>query len=135
MYKNILVPVLFDEDHDTEASYRAAKTLADKGAKFTVMHVLEAVPVYAMSHVPADAMIAAREEIESRLEETAAKLPGSERVLTSGNAGHRIVEYAEQHNIDCIIVASHRPGFGDYFLGSTAAKVVRHSKSAVHVIR
>ena len=135
MYKNILLPVLFDEEHDTAASFRAAKTLADDDAKVTVMHVLEAIPVYATSHVLAEALITAREEVEGRLEETANKLPGSQRVLTSGNAAHEILEYAKTHDVDCIILASHRPGFGDYFIGSTTARVVRHSPSAVHVIR
>ena len=43
-----------------------------------------------------------------------------------------------RHNaqgVDLIIVASHRPGLQDYFLGSTAAKVVRHAKCSVLVIR
>ena len=81
IYMNILLPVLFDEEHDTDASFRAAKTLADDGAKVTVMHVLEAIPVYATSHVLAEALITAREEVEGRLEETANKLPGSHAYL------------------------------------------------------
>ena len=44
MYKNILFPVLFDEGHDTQASYLVARALADEGAKFTVVHVLETIP-------------------------------------------------------------------------------------------
>ncbi|WP_371932559.1 universal stress protein [Pararhizobium sp. IMCC21322] len=46
-----------------------------------------------------------------------------------------MVEYAESNGVDCIIIASHRPGLQDYFLGSTAARVVRHAHCAVHVIR
>ncbi|WP_245271088.1 universal stress protein [Hoeflea phototrophica] len=49
--------------------------------------------------------------------------------------GSTIVEYAAAHEIDCIIIASHRPGLQDCFLGSTASRVVRHAKCAVHVIR
>ena len=36
---------------------------------------------------------------------------------------------------DLIIIASHKPGFQDYFLGSTAAKVVRHAPCSVLVVR
>jgi len=39
------------------------------------------------------------------------------------------------HAVDLIVIASHRPGLKDYFLGSTAGRVVRHSPCAVHVIR
>jgi nucleotide-binding universal stress UspA family protein len=42
---------------------------------------------------------------------------------------------AEEKGADLIIIASHRPGLKDYFLGSTAAKVVRHAKCSVLVIR
>ena len=34
MYRSILVPVLFDEGHDTQASYLAALALADEETKF-----------------------------------------------------------------------------------------------------
>ena len=52
-----------------------------------------------------------------------------------GHSANGILDYAEKNEIDCIIVASHRPGYQDYFLGSTAARVVRHATCAVHVLR
>jgi universal stress protein F len=33
------------------------------------------------------------------------------------------------------VIASHRPGIQDYFLGSTASRVVRHANCTVHVMR
>jgi len=135
MYKNILVPVLFDEGHDTQASYLVTRSLADEGAKFTVMHVMEAIPAYAANQIPDDVMATSRKTIEKSLRQSAAALPGASVVLTSGHPGRVIVEYAKEHEIDCIIMASHRPGIEDFFLGSTASRVVRHAKSSVHVIR
>ena len=38
-------------------------------------------------------------------------------------------------DIECIVMGSHKPGFSDYLLGSTAARVVRHAPCAVHVYR
>ncbi len=35
----------------------------------------------------------------------------------------------------CIIVASHKPNVGDYLLGTTAARVVRHATCSVFVVR
>lgn len=135
MYKNILVPVLFDEGHDTQASYLVTRALADESAKFTVMHVMEAIPAYAATQIPDDVMATSRKTIEKSLKQSAAALPGASVVLTSGHPGRVIVEYAKEHEIDCIIMASHRPGIEDYFLGSTASRVVRHAKCSVHVIR
>ena len=110
MYKNILVPVLFDEEHDTQASFLVARALAGEGAKFTVVHVLETIPNYVTSEIPKE-------------------------VLARTRHGRAIVDYADENDIDCIVLASHRPGFGDIFLGSTASRVVRHAKCSVHVIR
>ena len=42
---------------------------------------------------------------------------------------------AEEKKAELIIVASHQPGLQKYFLGSTAAKVVRHATCSVIVVR
>ena len=52
-----------------------------------------------------------------------------------GHPYKTILEVAQEKNADLIIVASHQPGFQDYFLGSTAAKVVRHATCSVLVVR
>lgn len=36
---------------------------------------------------------------------------------------------------ELIVIASHKPGFSTYLLGSTAAAVVRHAKCPVLVVR
>ncbi|MEX3008187.1 universal stress protein [Hoeflea sp. TYP-13] len=135
MYKNILVPVLIDEHHDTQASYLAAQALADEGAKFTVLHVMETIPTFVASQLPKEIMDKSWHEAEKALKQSAAALPGAATCLESGHPGRFIVDFAKENGIDCIIIASHRPGIEDYFLGSTAARVVRHAQCAVHVIR
>ena len=135
MYKNILVPIVFDERHDTQASYLAARALADDDAKFTVLHVMESIPAYAETQIPAEILAQSRREVELDLQQSARALPGAKAELVSGHPGRLIVDYADENEIDCIIVASHRPGFENFFLGSTADRVVRHANCAVHVIR
>ena len=55
--------------------------------------------------------------------------------VVEGHAGRSIVDYAEKNGVDLIVIASHRPGLQDFFLGSTAARVVRHAQCCVHVLR
>ena len=55
--------------------------------------------------------------------------------IRSGHPYKNILEKAEEEDADLIIVASHTPGLQDYLLGSTAAKVVRHAKCSVLVVR
>lgn len=135
MYKNILVPVIFDERHDTQASYLVARALADEGADFTVMHVMESIPSYAATQIPAELLAKSRSKVEQTLKKSARALPGTSPVLVSGHAGRLIVDYANENGIDCIVIASHVPGIENIFLGSTADRVVRHAKCSVHVIR
>lgn len=135
MYKKILVPVLFDEGHDTGASYAAARALASDGAEFVVMHVLEEIPAYASSEIPHEVLEKTQRTAAEALKKSASALPGATVAMVSGHAGKTIVEYASEHGIDCIVMASHRPGFEDFFLGSTASRVVRHAACSVHVFR
>ena len=52
-----------------------------------------------------------------------------------GHPYKTILEVAKEKSADLIIVASHQPGLQDYFLGSTAAKVVRHMNVAAMLIQ
>jgi len=135
MYKNILVPIIFDEKHDSAASYRAARALADVDAAFTVLHVMESIPAYVVNDIPFELLANSRKEVALALAQSASALPGASTELVSGHAGRVIVDYADQHDVDCIVIASHVPGLANILLGSTADRVVRHAKCSVHVIR
>ena len=135
MYKNILVPVLFDEGHDTQASYAVARKLADDGAKFTVIHVLEEIPNYVTDEIPTDILEKSRAEANEKLHTASLALPDAQSAMVHGHPGRAIVSYAAENDIDCIVIASHKLGFTDLFLGSTASRVVRHAPCSVHVIR
>jgi len=55
--------------------------------------------------------------------------------MLTGNAGRAITDYAEKIGADCIIAGSHKPSLQDYFLGSTAARIMRYAPCSVHVLR
>ena len=135
MYNNILAPIILDGEHDTDASFSAARTLASPEAAFTVLHVMEAIQTYARAEVPGNILADKQQEMAHALTEAAKGLAGSKAQLISGHSGQAILNYAEANDIDYIIIASHRPGLEDYFLGSTASRVVRHATCAVQVMR
>ncbi|WP_050606082.1 universal stress protein [Ruegeria sp. 6PALISEP08] len=135
MYKNILIPVALDQEHDTQASFEAARQLADADAVFTVIHVQEPIPAYVGSQIPSEVLANTRHEILENLHQTASKIPDAKARLISGHAGRAIVDFANESDADCIVLASHKPGFDDIFLGSTANRVVHHARCSVHVIR
>ncbi|WP_120503599.1 universal stress protein [Sulfitobacter mediterraneus] len=135
MYKNILIPVLLDDDQAKSSAVQVAKALAENGATFTVLHVMEAIPAYVTIEIPAEVLANTRKEVEEGLSAISNELPNCLGVTISGHAGNSIVEYAKKHDIDCIVLASHKPGLQNFFLGSTADRVVRHAACAVHVLR
>lgn len=135
MYHNILVPIAFDGDSTPSVALNVARTLADKDATVTLMHVLEHVPAYAIHYIPEDLMRATREGIRSELTRLSDGLPGGNALLVEGHAGRSILDHASRMEADCIVIQSHRPGLQDYVLGSTAAHVVRHARCAVMVVR
>ncbi len=55
--------------------------------------------------------------------------------LRTGQPASNILAAAEAHGADLIMVASHRPDISNYFLGSTADRVVRHADISVLVDR
>lgn len=135
MYHNILVPVVFDNEHDITAPVKLAGILKTPAAKITFLHVIEHVPSYAMSYITQELQDELRVALRNELEKFSERLPGAEGHVVEGHSGRTILEYANEHRNDLIIIASHRPGLEDYFLGSTASHVVRHASCAVHVVR
>jgi nucleotide-binding universal stress UspA family protein len=135
MYKNILVPIALDHERDNNPTLYLAHKLLDKGGKITALHVLEHIDGYAEVYLSKDQLENRRKQAEADLVTEIADQKGVKPVVIAGHSGHSIVEYAKSQDVDCIIIASHRPGLQDYFLGSTAARVVRHANCSVHVVR
>ena len=135
MYQKILVPVAFEEGRDTGKALSVAQALAGKEAKIVLLHVMEKIPGYAISYMPPEYITESRKAIQTELEAMASGAPGAEAVLVEGHSGRTILDWADKHGVDCIVIASHRPGMQDLLLGSTATTVVRHAGCAVHVLR
>ncbi|WP_425045151.1 universal stress protein [Primorskyibacter sp. S87] len=135
MYHNILVPISFDSERDTTAPLKLAQLLATPEANITLLHVVEHIPGYAVSYMPADYLAETRQAIQRELDAMAAKVPNGKAIVIEGHSGRSILDWADEHKPDLIIIASHRPGMQDLLLGSTASQVVRHAACAVHVVR
>lgn len=135
MYKNVLIPVSFDEEDKTAKALQLVERLGDPDTKVTLLHVMERVPVYAISYIPDDYLSESRASIEKDLADRAASVPNAHAAVIEGHAGSGILEFVDENGVDLVIIASHRPGVQDYFLGGTAAHVVRHARCSVHVVR
>lgn len=134
MYKNILVPVSLDQERNTEQALKVAQGLLSDGGQITAIYVDEPIPAFAGSYQPSGFEDRVS-NMKTALNKEVSHVPGIKQEVLTGGPGQKIVEYAHDNEMDCIVVASHRPGLADYFLGSTAARVVRHAHCSVHVVR
>lgn len=52
-----------------------------------------------------------------------------------GTIYDQIIETAKVAGCDLIVMGSHRPALEDYLIGPNAARVMRHSKQSVFIVR
>ena len=135
MYSKILVPLDPAHPEKHADAIAVAKGLASDGAGIIGLVVTEHIPSYISNEVPGDLVKAADARARDLLAKAVATHGLSGGALLHGRPGNEIVEYAGANGIDCIVIASHKPDISDYLLGSTAGRVVRHARCAVHVMR
>ncbi len=134
MYKKILVAMSLEHGIGKSALNIAQKLLAENGEIFA-LHVHEALQGTAKAFIGDDAIKALQADAREELEKRVHGVPNAHAVLLSGHGARTLIDYAVENEIDCIVLGSHKPGLQDYFLGSTASRVVRHAHCAVHVVR
>lgn len=134
MYKKILVALSLDHGHGSRALETARRLRAEDGEIFAV-HVLDQVPGFAKLYVTDENDKAIQKLAEEGIAERIGEQNDAEAVVLTGHPGRTVVDHANKIGADCIIVGSHKPGLQDFLLGSTAARIVRHSPCSVHVLR
>ena len=134
MYDKILVPMALDHGV-SEQTLKVAQGLAGGSGEIIALHVYEAPQRSVAAYLDANAVKESMAQAKTNLEKKTAKYVGVRAELVQGHSARTIIDYAADHGIDCIVMGSHKPGLSDYFLGSTAARVVQHAHCAVHVVR
>ncbi len=141
MYKNILLTV---DLTDATSWHKALPTAVGYCQAFgSTLYLLTVVPDFGMTVVaqyfPADFEAKALEEsgrkLTALLDENVPEGLTAERLVAYGSVYDEIMKVASDLDADLIVMASQRPELKDYLLGPNAARVVRHSKRSVLVVR
>ena len=140
MFKNILVAVDLEHDTPVDDLLRIASDIANTyGAQVHLLNVIGAAPAVVSQFLPENYENMVSEKIEKDLAVLAAKVDLAEGAAASsvrfGGVYQEILAHAANIGADLIIVASHKPNVGDYLLGSTAARIVRHASCSTLVVR
>jgi nucleotide-binding universal stress UspA family protein len=141
MYKDILLAVdLVHESSWRKALPESVHIAQTSGSR---IHLLTVVPDFGSSLVgsffPKEHAAKLLEQVRQQLHEFSKKnIPEGipiQHIVGHGSAYDEILHYARETKSDLIVIGSHRPEMQDYLLGPTAAKVVRHAKCSVLVVR
>ncbi|MDH5355671.1 MAG: universal stress protein [Gammaproteobacteria bacterium] len=136
MFKTILIPIDIAHAKESKSVIDIAAANGSEDTRVILLNVVEEIPKWAAVELPQDIQ---EKSLQNSLEEMNAIAQAAEiKTEVDVRVGHpyqTILEVAKEKQVELIIIASHQPGLQDYLLGSTAAKVVRHAKCSVMVIR
>ncbi len=140
MFNNILVAVDLEHDTHMDDLRRVASDIANAyGAQVHLLNVIGAAPAVVSQFLPENYEKMVSKKIEKDLAVLAAKVDLAEGAAASsvrfGGVYQEILAHANNIGADLIIVASHKPNVGDYLLGTTAARIVRHASCSTLVVR
>lgn len=141
MYKKILIPT-DGSDEAEKASKHAVQLASEIGANITALYVIRSrvtgIPSDVMKQVDdVDEWRAYGEEITQDVLDIAAEHDVSGKTaVTSGKAYQEIVDYADENDIDAIVMGTQgRDGIGDLLLGNVTERVVRSANVPVITVR
>lgn len=141
MFRAILLPI----DLSSEANWRKSAPIAIRMAQQDgiPLHVVSVLPDFGSAWVGSYF----REGFEAKAlhdfgealtQWVAEHIPQDVEVhphVLHGRVYDEIISAANRLGVDAIVMASHRPELSDYLLGPNAARVVRHAKQSVFVVR
>lgn len=142
MTKSVLCAVDISHPGDTEVLEIANKLARLDDASLDVITVVPNLGVTLVgSYFDENFQSQLVTDTQKSLKDLVAKVVGDDRnkdirhLVTTGSIYEEILEVANQINADLIVIGAHKPQLREFLLGPNAARVVRHSKCSVYVVR
>ncbi len=141
MFKKILLPI--DLEHTEVAGKAIQLALEEAERSDAKIYVMTVAPGFGM---PLVASFFDDNTVKKALKEIARHLDKfvhdnipekfhAKSIVTEGNPPEQILEQAKKHDIDLIVITSHDSEIEQMLLGSCSARVVRHSRCSVLVVK
>jgi nucleotide-binding universal stress UspA family protein len=133
-FKSILVPTDFSDQEEIERDY-AWKMAKGFGSDITLLHVLELHDYEFSPQVLDELFDSLLKRLKKRKKRERAQTKVTEEVFRAINASIGIVDYAETHNFDLIVIStSVQSKLERFFLGSTTEKVISYTHIPIFAI-
>ena len=140
MFSRIVVAVDLSQPELTQHALSKCAELAKAGsAEVRLIYVRPFLIDAALAYLPPDFF---EGEEQRAIDDLKAMVPTSgldpartSVVSPTGDVYHLVLDAAEAFKADLIVVGSRRPAMSTYLIGSNAARIVRHAKTSVLVVR
>jgi nucleotide-binding universal stress UspA family protein len=140
MPRTILMPIDLSDEASWKKSLAEALTLLREGG---VLHVATVMPDFGLAQVSGyfgkDFERKALHDMGEALTRWVnAHVPPEVEVhphVLHGKIYDEILRAADKLGVDVIVMGSHRPELKDYLLGPNAARVMRHARQSVYIVR
>lgn len=141
MTKRILVAVDLTHPKDAEAILAEAGRVA--GLEKAALSLVTVLPDYGSSFVGSffksgtlkEASGLALEALHQMVDKVLPEQGPVQCIVEIGNAYEEVLDAASKSGADLVMVGAHRPDFADRIIGPNAARIVRHAKVSVLVVR
>ena len=142
-FKKILFCTDFSENADRAFVFAVNSAVRNTGCELHLLHVIPEPPAQFWKgyiyEADEDVDARAKREIDQKLAEAyTPRVPEGVKLVVAmriGEAGHRILEYAQEQDIDLVIVGRQGAGaMGKILFGNVTERVVRKSPCPVLVI-
>ncbi len=140
MFNDVLCAVDLSDEHSwIKALPKAIEMRGDSGN----LHLLNVVPEYGLSIISQyfpdnfeqTTLTAAKDALRVFIDKNVPKGVPSRAIIAQGRAYEQILRIADEIGCDAIVMAAGHPDLAEYLLGPNAARVVRHAKCSVLVVR
>ena len=133
-FKKIIVPTDFSEREEVERDF-AWEIAKGFGAEMTLLHVLELHDYEFSPRVLDDMMDSLLKRLKQRKKREKTEIKIREEVYRAIDAAIGIVDYAETHSYDLIVISTCVQGkLERFFLGSTTEKVISYTHIPIFAI-
>ncbi len=141
MYKSILLPIDLGQESSWKKALPTAVGMAQ--AYSAELNVITVFPDFGLSMVsvnfPSDfeetGLASVSEALTAFVKENVPAGISVRSHVAHGSIYSEITAAADKLGCDLIVLSSHRPEMKDYLIGPNAARVVRHAKQSVFVVR
>ncbi len=140
MFKKILVPIHLAYKKNHKKLFAGALNVLDDDGEFSLLYVntnRNHGSVYPILDDNSEENFnhSAYEELKQIIDSHDLPKDKLSMNIRNGSVHREILEEARRIGADAIVMMATKPGVGNYFISSTAERVIRHANCSVFVIR